>query len=90
MANTLSAKKRIRRAQRRTVRNRAIRSQYKTYTSKAFKSMQGEDIEEAEKAVKKAVSVLDKTVSKGILHRNNAARRKSQLIKKLNAIRSQA
>ena len=90
MANSLSAKKRIRRAQRRTIRNKAVRSQYKTYTTKAFKSMQGDDIEEAEKAVKKAVSVLDKTVRKGILHRNNAARRKSQLVRKLNTLRSQA
>ena len=90
MANSLSAKKRIRRAERRTVRNKAIRSQHKTYTSNALKAMQGDDIEEAEKAVKKAVSVLDKTVRKGILHRNNAARKKSLLIRKLNTVRSQA
>ncbi len=88
MANSLSAKKRVRRNLRRNIRNKSIRSQYKTYTIKAFKEIEGGDQEAAEQAVKQAISILDKTAQKGVLHRNNAARRKSQLVKRLNAIRA--
>lgn len=89
MAHTLSAKKRVRRTQRRTQRNKSIRSQYRTYTTKALKALEAGDVENAEQAVKHASSYLDKTFRKGVLHRNNAARRKSQLARKLNALRSQ-
>ncbi len=89
MAHSLSAKKRIRRNLKRNIRNKSIRSQYKTYTGKALKEIAGGDVQAAEKAVKQAISVLDKTAQKGILHRNNAARHKSQLAKKLNSIRSE-
>ncbi|MFO8010321.1 MAG: 30S ribosomal protein S20 [Dehalococcoidia bacterium] len=88
MANTSSAKKRVRRNLSRYQRNRAIRSQYKTYVNKARKELKNNDLESAEKAVGEAIRVLDKTVRKGILHRNNAARRKSSLVRALDAARS--
>lgn len=90
MAHSLSAKKRVRRVRRRTLRNKAIRSQHKTHTGKAQNAMAGDDIQAAEQAVRKAVSVLDKACQKGILHRNKAARRKSQLAKRLNQVREQS
>ena len=90
MAHSLSAKKRVRRNHKRTIRNKSFRSQYKTYTTRALKAIEGNDLEVAENEVKQAVSVLNKTASKGILHRNNTARRKSRLMRKLNKVRNQA
>jgi len=88
LANSLSAKKRVRRNLKRNIRNKSIRSQYKTYTIKALKELEGGDREAAEQAVQQAFSILDKTAQKGVLHRNNAARRKSQLAKRLNALQA--
>lgn len=88
MAHSLSSKKRVRRNSKRALRNKSIRSQYKTYVGKAQKEISGGDIEAAEQAVKQAISILDKTARRGILHRNNAARRKSQLVKRLAVARA--
>ncbi len=87
MSNSLSTKKRVRQNRKRTIRNKSARSQYKTYTTRALKAIEGDDVPAAEQSVKQAISVLDRTVRKGILHRNNAARRKSRLMRKLNAVR---
>ena len=65
-------------------------SQYRTYVAKAEKVIAEGDIDAAGDAVKKAISILDKTAQRRVLHPNNAARRKSQLVKKLNAARSSA
>ncbi|MFO8100816.1 MAG: 30S ribosomal protein S20 [Dehalococcoidia bacterium] len=86
MANSLSAKKRVRRNRRRTIRNKALRSRYKTYSARALKAIEGDDFQAAEQAAKQALSILDKTGQKGILHRNNVARRKSRLMRKLNSL----
>jgi small subunit ribosomal protein S20 len=56
----------------------------KTNITTAEKLIFGDDLKAAEKAVKTAVSSLDKAAEKGILHANNTARRKSRLLKKLN------
>ncbi|MDP2952772.1 MAG: 30S ribosomal protein S20 [Chloroflexota bacterium] len=85
MANTKSAKKMIRVSARKRTRNKPIRSATKTFVSKAEKLILQKDIEGASKAVLEAVSTLDRAASKGNIHRNNAARRKSRLTKKLNA-----
>ena len=84
MANTKSAQKRIRVSQRKRARNKPVQSQTKTLISKAEELIFSGDTEQAEGAVTAAVSSLDKAVGKGILHPNNAARRKSRLVKKLN------
>ena len=82
MANTKSAEKRIRSHERKRLRNQSYRSRVKTVIRKAeqliFSGQPSED------AVREAVSTLDKAAVKGIIHKNNAARRKSRLMKKLN------
>lgn len=86
MANTRSALKRIRKTARKTARNRAIRSATRTFVKKARLLIEAGNKQEAEAAVKRAISALDRAVTKGVLHRNNAARRKSRLVKRLQSL----
>lgn len=79
-----SAQKAARAAGRRQPRNKAIRSQVKTDISKAEKLIFTGELKAAQEAVAKAVSILDKAAEKKMIHSNNAARRKSRLLKKLN------
>jgi small subunit ribosomal protein S20 len=79
-----SAQKQVRVADRRQQRNRSIRSEVKTNITKAEKLIFSGELEGARKAVITATSSLDKAAEKGIIHSNNAARRKSRLMKKLN------
>lgn len=82
MANTKSAKKRIRSNERKHERNTMYRSRVKTAVKKAEQSIfSGTPDEET---IRAAISTLDKAAVKGIIHKNNAARRKSRLMKKLN------
>lgn len=90
MANTLSAKKRIRQNEKRHVRNQAVRSRVKTYIREARTAIEAGDWEAAEGAVQVAASELDRAASKGILHENNAARRKSRLMKQLAKAKAEA
>ena len=83
MANTRSAEKMIRVAERRRLRNRSIKSAVKTYIRKAERGIVS-TTDDAQQLVIQAVRSLDKAASKGVLHRRNAARRKSRLMKKLN------
>ena len=85
-----SAQKQVRVSSRRRLRNKSMRSALKTNISQAEKLLFTGDIATAEKSVAEAVSSLDKAVSKGIIHGNNAARRKARLIKKLNQAKAQA
>lgn len=71
-------------AERRRPRNKSIRSLAKTNITKAEKLVLASDVEAAKKAVVAAISTLDKAAEKGIIHPNNAARRKSRLMNKLN------
>ncbi|MBK9712182.1 MAG: 30S ribosomal protein S20 [Kouleothrix sp.] len=81
MANTKSSEKRIRSNERKRVRNQMYRSRVKTMVRKAEEVIfSGQSSEEA---VRQAMSTLDKAAVKGIIHKNNAARRKSRLAKKL-------
>jgi small subunit ribosomal protein S20 len=83
MANTSAAKKAMRSASRRTLRNRSVRSAVKTRVSKARRAVL-EGAEGALETAMAAISSLDRAAEKGILHPNNAARRKSRLAKRLN------
>lgn len=83
MANTKSAKKRIVANARKHVRNQMYRSQVKTAVKKAEQSIFSGTPDEA--TIRAAISSLDKAAVKGIIHKNNAARRKSRLVKKLGA-----
>jgi small subunit ribosomal protein S20 len=79
-----SALKQARTASRRQQRNKSLRSQVKTNITKAEKLIFTGELEAAREAVAVAVSSLDKAAEKQMLHANNAARRKSRLLKKLN------
>ena len=85
MPITKSAQKQVRVSERKRVRNQPIRSQCKTSVTKAEKLIFSGKLDEATAAVAEAVSTLDKAVIKGVIHANNAARRKSRLLKKLNS-----
>lgn len=81
MANTKSAKKRMRQNEKRRVRNRMVRSQVRTAVKIARTAVTGGG--EARAAVLEAIRALDKAVTKGIVHRNTAARKKSALARRL-------
>lgn len=85
MANTKSAKKDILANEIHRVRNRAVKSLCRSSITKAEKLINDGDLEAAKAAVGSAVSTLDRASEKGIIHRNNAARRKSRLMEKINA-----
>lgn len=70
--------------QKQAQRNKPIRSSVKTTITKARKLILQKDLDAAQEAVKQAAVALDKAVQKGVLHPNNAARRKSRLMKQLN------
>ncbi|MFC1958369.1 30S ribosomal protein S20 [Chloroflexota bacterium] len=88
MPVTKSAQKQMRVAERKRLRNQPIRSQCKTNITKAEKLIFSGELETAQKAVVAAISSLDKAAEKGVIHPNNAARRKSRLMKKLNEAQS--
>ena len=81
MANTKSSEKRIRSNERRHLRNQMYRSRVKTMVRKAEDAIFTS--QPSEEAIRLAMSTLDKAAVKGIIHKNNAARRKSRLAKKL-------
>lgn len=82
MANIKSAKKRILVSRGENAQNRACKTALKTKVKK-FDLALGSDASQA--AFQEAVSGIDKAVAKGVIHKNTAARKKSQLAKKLNA-----
>lgn len=84
MPITKSAKKRVRADEKRRLHNKSIRSLCKTNITKAEKLIFSGELEAAREAVAEAISSLDKAAEKGVIERNNAARRKARLMKKLN------
>lgn len=90
MANTKSAIKRVRSTQRRTEYNQVTRSTARTYVKKARQLIEQGSFDEAEAVVVQASSALDRAAEKGVIHRNNAARRKSRLVKMLNQAKAEA
>jgi len=86
LANKKSAIKRLRSARRRYLRNRAYRGGARTAVKKAQHLMDAGHLEEAREAVRVAAAALDKAAEKDIIHKNNAARRKSRLMRRLNQI----
>lgn len=90
MANSKSAEKRIRVGERRRQRNRPYRSACRTLVKKAEIAIRSGEGEAASQAVANAVAMLDRTAGKGIIHANNAARRKSRLLAKYNALNASA
>lgn len=84
MANSKSALKRVRVGERRRIRNRKYRSSSRTMVRRAESVISTGDINAAAEAVGDAVSMLDRSAGKGVIHPNNAARRKSRLMAKYN------
>ncbi len=86
MANIKSAIKRNKQNEKRRVRNRIYRGGARTYVKKARTSLEGKDLQVAQQDTLEAISALDKAAEKGAIHKNNAARRKSRLMKRLAAM----
>jgi len=84
LAQSKSAQKQARAAEGKRLRNKSVQSQAKTDVTKAEKLIFSGELEAAQKAVVAAIRSLDKAAEKGIVPPNNAARRKSRLMKKLN------
>jgi small subunit ribosomal protein S20 len=88
VAHSLSAKKRIRQNAKHRARNRArkadVRDQVKVFTAAVTKG----DVAAAETQLRKVVQKLDRVAAKGTMHKNAAARKRSRLAKKLNAVRA--
>ncbi len=83
MANTRSAKKRIRQNVKRRMQNKYYRTRARSEVKSARQIMQDGERDSAVEVVHQAISSLDQAASKGVIHRKNAARRKSRLMKRL-------
>ncbi|XCB30228.1 30S ribosomal protein S20 [Arcanobacterium hippocoleae] len=86
MANIKSQKKRIKTNEKRRIRNKAYKSELKTLVRKTREAIAAGDAEVAEKELRAAARKLDKAVSKGVIHKNQAANRKSKLAKQVAAL----
>lgn len=86
MANIKSAKKRIKVIATKTERNKAIKSEIKTYIKKVDAAVAAKDAAAAKDALLIATKKIDMAASKGIYHKNNAARKVSRLAKAVNSI----
>ncbi len=83
MANIKSQIKRNRQNSKQRIRNRVFRGRARTFVSDARDVIATGTPEDARKATLVAISALDKAAEKGVIHKNNAARRKSRLMKRL-------
>jgi small subunit ribosomal protein S20 len=86
LANIKSAIKRNKQNEKRRVKNRIYRGKARTFVQKARTAIDGGDVEASKAATMNAISALDKAAQKGVIHKNNAARRKSRLMKRLSAL----
>jgi small subunit ribosomal protein S20 len=86
MANTRSALKRMRQSEKRRVRNAAVRTSVRTAVKTTRTSLAAASVEEARASLARAVQLLDRAVTKGVVHKNAAARKKSRLTRQLNAL----
>ena len=88
MANTKSSKKDLRRIAKRNVRNKGTRTSLKTHVKNVRTAAASGDTEGTKKSLTAAVSAIDKAAQRGIIHKNQAARRKSRAAKAANKISS--
>ncbi len=91
MPRTKSALRALRKAERRRLRNQAHRSRMRTFIKRARTALEvaakgNLSVDEAQRAVYVACRIIDKTASKGVIKKNTAARHKSRLMRKLNAL----
>ena len=90
MANTASARKRIRQTEKRTERNRARRSRVRTFLRKVEQAIAEGDKSVAQDAFKAAQPELQRAATKGVLHRNSVARKLSRLSSRIKGIGASA
>ena len=90
MANIKSAIKRNKQNEKRRLRNRFYAGRARTFVRKARTAIEDGEVEDARQATLEAISALDKAAEKGILHKNNASRRKSRLMKHLAELEKQS
>mgnify|MGYP006280814229 CR=1 FL=1 len=86
MANTVSAKKAVRKIARRTAVNRSRRSEMRTYLKKVEEALSAGDAAAAQEALKTAAPTLMRAAQKGIVHVNTASRKVSRLTKRVKAL----
>ena len=86
MANSPSAKKRAKQADKRRDHNGSLRYMVRTYIKNVVKAIEGKDLEKAQAAYILAVPVIDRMADKGIIHKNKAARNKSRLNQHIKAL----
>ncbi len=84
MANIKSQIKRNRQTLKRQARNKSVRSELRTRTKRAVSAIE-EDAENADEALRLAIKRIDKAAAKGVIHKNQAANRKSRLMKRAAA-----
>ena len=90
LANIKSSAKRARQNVKRREHNRYYRTTARSFVKKARAQIAANELNEAEVTIQQAVKALDKAAQKGIIHSNNAARRKSRLMKALNKAKASA
>lgn len=88
MANIKSQIKRNRQNEKRRLRNRTVRSEVNTRTKAALDAVEHDD-EDADETLRLAVKRIDKAATKGVIHKNTAARRKSRLVREIERLRSE-
>lgn len=86
MANTKSAMKRNRQNKKRREHNRVFRGSARSFVKKARLAIEAGEVDAAREATLEAAKALDKAAQKGVIHKNNAARRKGRLMKQLAAL----
>ena len=86
MAKSKTPANRARKAEENRLRNKAYKSRLKTAIKKYESALQEENQETAKENLLEVTSLIDRSVNKGVLHKNTAARRKSSLVKKFNSV----
>jgi small subunit ribosomal protein S20 len=90
VANTPSAKKRAKQAEKRRSHNASLRSMVRTYIKNVVKAVDAKDLPKAQAALVAAVPVIDRMADKGIIHKNKAARHKSRLAAAIKGLQAPA
>ncbi|NMB16967.1 MAG: 30S ribosomal protein S20 [Firmicutes bacterium] len=88
MPNISSAAKRVRVTEKRTLRNRQVKATMRTAIRQYLQTLESGSREVAEASLRNAISQIDRAASKGVIHKNQAARKKSRLSKRLASLAS--
>ncbi len=86
MAYHESAKKRIRQNEKRRIRNRHVRSTLRSTLKKLEQAVEQKKVEEAKASLQRTISIVDTAASKGVIHKNKAARHVSKITRKVHSL----